>query len=187
MKRIESDGNLDIPDFEVTRSKHPVHLRSKYHALIDGTNGDVTLEHVDTYFLKTHVSAKGKVAGTTGEHGKTASLDFHATQGRVQDLFRLVVHEPKPPFNGIINFRAHAVLPPGHAPFLEKVRLSGDFGISGGEFAKSATQESIDEFSERARGQKPDDDSDDKDRVISDLAGHVELLHATATPESAVP
>ena len=181
--RIESQGNIDIPDFVVTHSKHSVHLSADFHAFINGTNGDVELERVTAAFLKTRVFARGKIAGQTGEHGKSASIDLSVHDGRIQDVLRLFVRAAKPPFNGVTNFRAHVTIPPGKRPFVEKVRLTGDFGIEGGEFATASTQKDIDALSDKSRGVKPDDQQEDEDpeRVISNVAGHVELRDATAT------
>jgi AsmA-like C-terminal region len=182
LKEIETQGAVDVPNFEVTRSKHPIHLTSKYHALVNGTNGDVTLERVSATFLKTRIEAKGEIAGKPGLHGKTASVDLTVLDGRIQDVLRLFVREPKPPLNGVTEFRAHVVIPPGNQRFLQKVRLSGDFGIAGGQFTKPSTQEKVGDFSERASGEKPEDqDPADKERVISNLFGHVELRDTIAT------
>jgi hypothetical protein len=180
---IESEGRIDIPDFLVTRSRHSVHLAADFHAFIDGTNGDVQLERVTAAFLKTHVLANGRIAGQSGRYGKTAAIDLSVQDGRIQDVLRLFVREPKPPFNGISSFRAHVVIPPGNRPFVEKVWLIGDFGIEGGQFAKASRQKEIDTFSDKARGAKPDEQLEDEDpeRVISNVAGHVELRDATAT------
>jgi hypothetical protein len=181
--RIESQGSIDIPDFMVTRSKHSVHLSADFHAFVDGINGDVQLERVTATFVKTRVLASGKVAGQPGRHGKTTSIDLSVHDGQIQDVLRLFVRGAKPPFNGVTNFRAHVIIPPGERPFVEKVRLVGDFGIEGGEFAKASTQKTIDKLSDKARGIKPDEqqEPEDSERVISDLAGHLELRNATAT------
>jgi hypothetical protein len=182
---IETRGSIDIPDFKVTRGEHPVHVKSNFHAFVNGTNGDVELESVSAGFLKTQVLAKGKIAVQTGEDGKTASVDFIVPEGRIQDVLGLFVHEAKAPLNGTTSFRAHVVIPSEQLPFVKKVRLTGDFGIAQGQFAKGSTQASVNDFSERARGEKPkegDPPTDpEEDRVISDIAGHVELRNATAT------
>ena len=178
--QIESTGDVNIPDFALTRTKHPIDITSSYRALIDGTNGDTTLQRVDSYFLKTRILARGKVAGISGQKGKTASLDLFGSRARLQDMMRIVIREPEPPFNGFVNFRAHAVIPPVDAPFLQKVRVGADFGIVGGEFTDPDNRKTVNDFSERARGQKPDDDSEKSDRVVSNLAGHVELKDASA-------
>jgi hypothetical protein len=186
LKHIEAQGTVDVPNFEVTRSKHSVHLISKFHAFVNGTDGDVTLERVSAAFLKTRVEAKGEIVGKAGTHGKTAVLDLTVADGRIQDVLRLFVSEPKPPLNGVTEFRARVVLPPGPERFLQRVRLSGDFGILEGQFTKPSTQERVDDFSERARGEKPDEkpedqEAEDKDRVIANLSGHVELRNGIAT------
>jgi len=183
LQHIETHGSINIPAFMVTRSEHAVHVTADYHAFVNGTNGDVHLERVNAAYLKTSVQAKGEIAGHAGQHGKTASLDLTVRDGRIQDVLRLFVREPKPPLNGVTNFRAHVVIPPDLRPFLHKVRFTADFGIAGGQFAKPSTQAKVNTLSERARGIKPDDDlaDEDQDTVISDLAGHVELRDATAT------
>ena len=183
LRHIEAQGSIDIPDFMVTRSGHSVQVTSEFHAFVDGTNGDVELERVNAAFLKTRVLAKGKIAGQPAQHGKTSSVDLSVHDGRIQDVLRLFVRGPKPPLNGTTSFRAHVVIPPEDRPFLEKVRLTGDFGVEGGQFTKPSVQTNVDNLSERARGAKPGDkpEDDDPDRVISGLAGHVQLRDATAT------
>jgi len=180
---IESQGSIDIPDFMVTRSKHPIHLYGNFHAFVNGTNGDVQLERVNASFLKTRVVASGKVAGVAGEHGKTAAIDLSVRDGRIEDVLRMFVQAAKPPFSGVASFRAHVILPPGKRPFVEKVRLAGDFGIEGGQFEKASTQKDIAALSDKSRGVKPDDQREDADpeRVISNVAGHLELRNGTAT------
>ena len=74
------------------------------------------------------------------------------------------------------------MIPPGKEPFVQKVRLSADFGIESGQFAQTSTQENVDELSNQSRGLKPHERAKDgyPERVISNLAGHVELRDATA-------
>lgn len=79
---------------------------------------------------------------------------------------------------GPISFRARVTLPPGKQRFLQKVRLEGDFGIGGGHFTNPKTQYGVDKLSERARGEKNDEDPE---RVISNLKGHVVLRNGVAT------
>jgi AsmA-like C-terminal region len=180
---IESQASIDIPDFMVTRSKHSVHVAANFNGSVNGINGDVQLKSVTAAFLKTQVLASGEIVGLAGQHGKTASIDMTVHDGRIQDVLRLFVSEPKPPLDGVTTFRAHAVIPPGKEPFVQKVRLSGDFGIESGQFAQASTQENVDALSNQSRGVKPNEQAEDEDpeRVISNFAGHVELRDATAT------
>jgi len=83
LQHIDSQGNVDIPNFMVTRSEHPVHLRSEFQAIVNGTNGDVQLERVTTRFLKTTVLARGEIAHHAGQEGKVASLALSVRDGGV--------------------------------------------------------------------------------------------------------
>jgi hypothetical protein len=183
LQHIDSQGSIDVPNFMVTRSQNPVHLRSEFQATVNGTNGDVQLNRVTTTFLKTTVLARGEIAHHAGQEGKVASIALSVRDGRIQDVLRLFVREANPPLHGVTSFRAHVTIPPGDAPFLHRVRVIGDFGIEDGQFAKAATQERADTLSQKALGEKAGNDSDASDprRVISQLAGYVELRNATAT------
>ena len=167
----------------VRRIQHAVHLRSEFQAAANGTNGDVQLDRVTTTFLKTTVLARGEIAQHAGQQGKVASIALSVRDGRIRDVLRLFVREANPPLHGVTSFRAHVTIPPGDAPFLHKVRLIGDFGIEDGQFAMAATQARVDTLSQKALGEKARNDSDtgDPGRVISQLAGYVELRDATAT------
>ena len=140
---IATQGNIEIPDFSVTRSKHAVPLQAHFHAFVDGKNGDVSLQSVEAYFLRTAVLGSGNIAGKPHRNGKAAAVDISAHDGRIQDVLRLFVREPRPPLSGTTSFRAHVTIPPGPGPFLKKVRLFGEFGVGGGHFTKSDTQRQL--------------------------------------------
>lgn len=179
--QLQASGTIDIPDFEVRRSHHAVPVKSQYQAIVNATNGDVQLQSVDSTVLQTRVFAHGSVAKKTGERGKTASLDLTVRDGRIQDVLRVFAKARRPALNGVTNFRAHVILPPGDVPFLKKVQVTGDFGIGEGEFTKPDTQEDIVKLSETGAGKKPkDSDQPDPNSVVSALAGHVELRGGTA-------
>jgi AsmA-like C-terminal region len=155
LQHIETRGRIDIPDFMVTQAEHPVHLTADYRAIVNGTNGDVALQDVTASYLHTTVHGKGEIAGHAGQHGKTTSLDLTVREGHIQDLLWMFVHGKKSALNGVTNLTAHVIIPPDLHPFLRQIRMSGDFGISGGEFSKASTQADVDTLSERARGLKP--------------------------------
>ena len=181
LERMETHGTVDVPDFKVRRAGRSVPLHASFHGFVDAVNGDVHLEHVDTTVVKTLILASGGVAGKPGQHGKTTSLEVHVKDGRIQDVFRLFVKEPRSPVSGLISFRAHVEIPPEGRPFLQEVILKGDFGIEGGRFTKMKTQEKVASLSERAQGKKPGEDDEDPSGVISNLDGHVQLKNGVAT------
>lgn len=180
-------GTIDIPDFEVAKSDHPVHLTSRFRAKVNGTNGDVFLTQVETSFLQTSVASSGSVAGKPGHEGKTTSLDVQVDNGRLQDLLQLFVTTKHPPMNGAMSFKAHISVPPQGRPFLTELILLGDFGIGEGTFTKPSMQTRVDTMSQSARGEKkdqskakPDAAADDPENVVLNLRGHVELRDGVA-------
>jgi AsmA-like C-terminal region len=182
---IETRAVADIPDFKVAGAAQAIHLKTKFSAIVNGTNGDVQLEQVTANFLGTQVEAQGQVAGHPGQKGKTAALNVSTSHGRMQDVLTLFVNAHEAPLDGETNFRARILLPPGSKPFLERVRLTGDFSIGEGHFTKASTQEKINSFSERARGEKvkavPAVAAVSADPVLTSSTGHIELQNAQAT------
>ncbi len=178
LESIDVRGAVNVRNFYVKSSGHPVQLATKFHAIVNGTNGDTMIEPADTQFERTSIDSEGAIAGKAGESGKTVSLEMTAREGRIQDLMRLFMKSNRPPLAGAITFRAKAGLPPGKEKFLRKVQLEGDFGIADARFTGSRTRQQIDILSERARGDK-DADTDPQD-VVSDLTGHVLLKDGIA-------
>lgn len=184
LDHIDVDGTTDVPLFAVTISSHQVHLRTQFHAVVNGENGDTFLKQVAATFGKTTVWTAGSVAGESGQSGKTATLDLATKDGRIQDMLLLFAQSPHSPMSGMVSFRAKVSVPPGKRRFLEKVELQGDFGIDSGSFNKSDTQQGVNSLSQGARGEDHDKNKDNDESapetVLSDLKGHVELKNGTA-------
>lgn len=187
LAHIDAQGTTDIPDFEVVRSGHAGHLSSNFSLIVDGRNGDVSLNWVDAVYLKTKINAAGSVTHKEGYRGKFTSLDFAVSGGRIQDMLRLFVNDDKPPMSGVTSFRIHVTVPPEGKPFLKEVTLDGDFGIRGGQFENPQTQVKADDLSATARGDKKASQVQKRnpnvpqENVVSDLRGHVELRGGVAT------
>jgi hypothetical protein len=186
-------GTMDIPDFEVVRSKHKVHLTSRFDANVNAKNGDVVLKQVQASFLQTSVAASGSVAGKAGQTGKTTSLDVEVNNGRIQDMLLLLASSKHAPMNGVTSFKAHVTILPQGRSFLKELVMLGDFGVEDASFRKPSRQAQVAELSERARGAKKDKDSgkdkseaksdptaDDPENVVMNLQGHLELRDGIA-------
>jgi AsmA-like protein len=182
---IEVQGQTDVPNFAVSSSSHQVQLRTQFHAVVNGENGDTFLQRVDATFLKTNVSSQGSVAGQPGQPGKTTAIELTTNEGRIQDLLLLFVQAKQAPMSGFTSFHAKVSIPPGARPFLEKVELQGDFGVSAGSFTNSSTQQGVNHLSEGAlfdeKGRRePEKNEPDPETVLSNLKGHVVLKDGTA-------
>ena len=175
--RIETQGTTDTPKFAVTRSHHPVALKVKFNATVDGMSGDTILHTVDGAFLKTPVHIEGSVAGKPGQPGKTTSLNLNVRNGRIEDVLWLFVNENKAPMEGATNFHGHVVWPSGHQSFLKRVVFQADFEIDHAQWTKPERQMSVNMLSKKARGKKKDPDTPN---VTADLKGSVLLSNEIA-------
>ena len=177
LKHIDIAGTTDVPDFEVKSGGHKVRLATRFAAYVDAIHGDTFLKRVDAEFGKTNVIVEGSVAGKQGSKGKAALLDMTSRHGRIEDLLGLFVQAPRSPMSGGIALSAKAELPPGKEPFLRKVKLEGTFGVEDGSFSEAKTQESVNELSAGARGEK----MENAETVLTDLKGRVVLARGIAT------
>jgi hypothetical protein len=176
---IDIKGRTSTPDFSTTDTPHKLDLSSEFHAEVDATNGDVKLDRVQAKLVKTLILTKGSVESHKELDGKVASLNFNVRDGRIQDLLLMFVSDKQSPLNGTVSLRAQTLVPPGKAPFLKRVQMNGDFGIESARFTKDETQTSINKLSTAGQGQG--NQTDNPDRVLTDLEGHVVVKDGVAT------
>ena len=176
LKHIDIEGTTDTPDFEVTLGGHKVQLTSQFSAYVDAVHGDTFLKHVAAHFGRTQVVADGSVARSADGHGKTALINLHAKDGRIEDMLGLFISTDRAPMSGKVSLQAQVEIPPGDEAFLKKLKLRGAFGVDAGSF-EPETQESIDKLSAGARGEKV---TEDPETVVSDLGGQVAIKDGTA-------
>lgn len=169
---IDANGETDTPNFVINVGGHPFPLHTKYHAIVDGTNGDTRLEEIDATFLKSSLAAKGAVLDGLPGQGRTVSLDVQMTKARVEDVMLMAVKTPKPPMVGALKLTTKFLLPPGETDVVDRLRLNGRFDIAGAKFTNDAVQQRIVELSRRGRGQ-PGDQS--PAQVASDFRGRFVL------------
>jgi hypothetical protein len=172
LERIEVDGWTDTPDFTVKVSGYPIYLKTQFHAVVDGTDGDTYLEPVNAQFGRSSLVARGGVYGQPGVKGKTVSLNVTVSNAQIEDLLRLAV-KGKPLMTGAVAFKTKFELPPGDRDIAEKLYLSGSFGVGSAKFTSLNVQEKVDELSQRARGQVGDEATDES--VVSNLRGRFVL------------
>ena len=96
----------------VTVSGHQVPLKTKYHAVIDATNGNTTLDPVNATFLETSLVAKGGVYELQNRDGREVRLDVTMEDGKLADVMRLAVKSAKPPMTGTLHLSTKLTLPP---------------------------------------------------------------------------
>ncbi len=181
LDHIEAVGTVNVPQFHVTGSGHSRQLTAQFHAAVDGTNGNTSLENVTAHFDNTTVTARGMVSGAKGEKGKIVRVDIASTGGRIEDLLKLFIEAKRAPMTGNISFQAHVEVPPEAEQFVQKVKLDGAFGVGGGKFTSTETQGSIDKLSASAKKAEKVKQQEDPETVLDNLTGKVVLRDGTAS------
>jgi AsmA-like C-terminal region len=148
--------------------------------VVNCTNGDVNLQSIRGEVEKTSFAVAGEVAGKTNPHSKVASLQVNDAGGRIEDWLRLLAPEQTPAMTGPISFQAHVTVPGGRRPFIQRVRLGGDFELTGVAFTKEKSQHGVSELSLRAQGQKLADENESLPKILGNLSGHVDLFDGVA-------
>ncbi len=177
LRRLEANGTTDTPDFAIKRAGHPVHLRTGFHAIIDGTNGDTLLQPVTAHFGKSEVVCRGGVYEKEGTRGKSVVLDVQIDRGRIEDVLKFAVRS-RPPMVGRISLKVKMDIPPGDQDIVEKLRLEGTFELARSEFVDPQIQDKIESLSLKSRGEH-DDEGDE--RIVSNLRGRFLLQDGTAS------
>ena len=172
LDRLEVNGETDTPDFMVTVGAHPVPLKTRYHAIVDATNGNTTLDPVEATFLNTPLTARGGVYEVAGVKGRVVRLDVAIENGRLEDVMRLAVNTPDPVMTGALHLTTLLEIPPGQADVVEKLALDGRFAIDRGKFTNTTVQSRINELSKRASAKMSEEGVPS---VTSDFTGQFKL------------
>jgi len=181
LDRIDVKGETETPDFMIKVGGHPFALQTKYHSIVDGTNGDTRLERIDASFLNSSLVAKGTVVDEPGRvKGRPVYLDVQMDHARIEDVMRMAVPTPQPPMAGALKLTTKFFLPPGETDVSERLQLDGRFAIEKARFTSYDVQGKIMELSRRGRGQVDAPKSD----VTSNFGGRFKLGHGVlALPE----
>ncbi len=178
---IDANGETDVPNFRVAGGVHTVQLASKFHAVVDGTNGDTYLRSVEAHFERTTVTSRGSVSGHPGRHGKTTRLEIAVNEGRIEDLLFLFTNDKRPSMTGSIRMYATVQVPPGPTAFLRKLDFAGRCSISSGHFTNPNVQQPINALARSARGENEKLRGKNQETVLSKFRGQVSVNNGVAT------
>ena len=178
LERIEVKGETDTPDFSIDLAAQPVPLETRFHAIVDGTNGDTALERVEARVIDTLIVARGAVIRTEDVKGRRISLDVAIDDGRIEDVLKLAVKATKPVMSGRMQLKARLMLPAGDRDVIDRLDLSGTFRLNEARFSNVNVQEKINALSQRGKG---DATAANGPGVVSNLSGTFTLRGGTLT------
>ena len=176
LDRIDVQGETDTPDFVVDVSGQPVHLRTRFTAVVDGTNGNTWLVPVEAVLGSSTILTRGAVVRTEDVKGRKVSLDVSIEKAQIEDLLKLAVKSPKPPLTGAVKLSTKFLLPAGERDVAQRLELDGAFTIDQARFTSLDVQKRIDTLSRRGRG---DTDDADGESVVSNLGGRFVMKDGT--------
>jgi AsmA-like C-terminal region len=173
------EGETDAPDFGLRTMGHAVALHTDFSAFVNGTNGDVILKHVKAKFLHTVLEVSGEVVDVNKEiKGRTIRLRAVSNDARIEDLLRLAVNSDEPVITGSVKLTTKINIPEGDADLLERLKLSGQFGVGDAQFTSRTVQGKIDTLSRKGQGQPKDTDISN---VASELKGAFQVSDGVVT------
>ena len=164
---IVVDGETRTPDFRLRSGGRPVPLTTRFHAIVNGTNGDTRLEPVRATLGRSHFEVRGAVARDRKETRKTVSLDAQFLDGFIEDALHLAM-KGEPILRGPLTLKVKIDVPPGRGPITERLRLDGEFFLRDAQFTTATVQQQIDSLSRRGQGRPSDPGITE---VPSDLEG----------------
>jgi hypothetical protein len=180
LERIEVEGQTETPDFSIDLAGQPVPLKTRFKAIVDGTNGDTFLEHVEAKLNESTIIARGSVIRTEDVKGRQVMLDVTLDGARLEDLMTLAVKSNTPPLVGRIDLATRFVLPAGEEDVVERLQLEGSFNLARARFTNLNVQRRITTLSRRGRGQETDEGAE-KERVVSNLRGKFRMRDGVLT------
>ena len=176
LQRIEVEGQTETPDFSIDLAGQPVPLSTRFKAVVDGTNGDTWLEHVEARLAESLIIATGSIVRTEDVKGRHVALDVRVNKARLEDVMRLAVKGTRPILTGRVDVTTKVLIPAGPGDVIERLQLDGRFNLAQARFTNVDVQKKIATLSLRGRGQE--DAVPDGHSVVSNLRGRFVMRNA---------
>jgi hypothetical protein len=173
LNNIVVDGTTETPDFSLDTANHAMRLHTKFHAVVDGTNGDTYLQPVDARLGESDFSCQGAVINVKGK-GHIIDLDVTVPNGRIQDFLQLGVKTTPVVMTGRLAMKTKLHIPPGKESVTRKIGLKGGFMLRQIHFTNPEVEDKVDMLSLRAQGD-PKDAKPGAEDVHSQMVGQFVL------------
>ena len=181
LNNIDATGETDTPDFQLPQYGHAMHLRTQFHATVDGTNGDTWLKSVDATLGESRFNVTGKVvrvlSNGANPHSIGHDIDLRViiNNGRIEDFTNLATHGSEPLLTGVLNLDAKLNIPPGEGKMHDRLQMKGEFVLDDAEFTNPGVQGKLKQLSLRGQG-KPDElKSTDPMAIPAHLEGYFDV------------
>jgi hypothetical protein len=167
LSALTAKGEASVPNFRLRMSGNPVPLKTRFTVLVDGTNGNTTLQPVSASLGRTSFTTSGGIIRHEPNQPRAIGLSVSMPDGDMRDVLRLAM-KGEPFMEGRLALKAKIDIPPLTGKVRQKLILDGQFEVIEGKFLHSSIQSQIDNLSKRARGNP---ESEETDSVVSRMAG----------------
>ena len=183
LRDLAVDGQTETPDFRLTHFGSALRLRTRFHAQVDGTDGDTWLDPVDATLGHSHFMVRGQVVRVPGAvvggaqqyRGHDIALRVNVDKGRIEDFLRLASRSGEVLMTGSITMKTNLHIPPGPVPVHERLKLDGNFSLDQARFASAKIQGRIAELSLRGQGRPNELKTTDPASILSQMQGSFRL------------
>ena len=155
LDNIVVDGTTETPNFSLDTANHAMPLHTKFHAIVDGTNGDTYLQPVQARLGDSDFTSSGSVINVKGK-GHIIDLDVTVPNGRIQDFLQLAVKTTPVVMTGRLTTKTKLHIRPGDESVSKKIGLRGLFTLRQIHFTNPEVQDKVDMLSLRAQGDPKD-------------------------------
>jgi hypothetical protein len=189
LRDLVVDGQTETPDFCLTHFGSALALTTRFHAQVDGTNGDTWLEPVDATLGRSHFTAQGQIVRQQGAvvegarqyGGHDIALTINVDKGRIEDFLRLASRSGAVLMNGDLTLKTKLRIPPGPAPVHERLKLDGWFALDKAQFTSAKIQGRIAELSLRGQGRPDELKTTDPASILSQMQSSFQLTGGVIT------
>jgi hypothetical protein len=150
LKQLSVAGHAAIPSFETRNARRPIAFHADYRATVNGTTGDTRIESIEAGFLHSKLVAHGDIRG---QAQKIIALDVEMPEGRLEDILRFLLKDPKPPFTGSAAFHWQFTIPLTSKDTVHEMRIRGPASLANVEPAREQTREKLDVLSAKGQGE----------------------------------
>ena len=196
MRNISIIGTANVPDFRLLHFGTPVPLTTRFDARVDGTDGDTWLDRVDATLGHSQFVTSGKIVRvrldangnvTSAQNGQVVvdghaiDLNVNVAHGQMEDFMKLTSKNGTSLLTGIVQTKAHLLIPPGHDTVEHKIKLDGTFDLTNAQFASETVQAKIQQLSLRGQGKPGELKTADPTLVRSEMRGTFHMANAVIT------
>ncbi len=182
LRGLVVDGETDTPDFRLTHFGNKLPLHTRFHARVDGTDGDTWLDNVDATLNHSPIAAQGQVVrvisdvgGVPHTGGHDIALSIDVSRARIEDFLVLAGKSTTPLLTGDVAVQAKLHIPAGSEPVHERLELDGFFHLTDAHFTNEKIQDRIRELSVRGQGRPGEVKSTDAESVHSEMTGNFQM------------